>query len=205
MRESLGTRLRRQREAQKVTLASIAAATKISSALFSGLERDDVTTWPPGLYRRAFVRAYAEAVGLDPDAVCREFAEQFPEAAGRPVTARLTLPMSAHLGEWHRVLSSPKDPIARVDDLIEEARRSTGQGIRWQAAMWDVCGLLIIAGCALALAGRFWAPLGLAALGYHLGGTLLLGKSPTLWWFERRVGDEALGATPPLGETASLR
>ena len=42
---------------------------KVSLPLLEGLEADDISRWPGGIFRRAFVRAYAEAVGLDPDAV----------------------------------------------------------------------------------------------------------------------------------------
>jgi hypothetical protein len=34
--------------------------------------------------RRSFVRAYAQAIGLDPEAVAREFAEEFPDPAQPP-------------------------------------------------------------------------------------------------------------------------
>jgi len=76
---SLGARLRAQREHQDVALATIAEETKISLALLDGLERDDVSRWPGGLFRRAYVRAYAEKIGLDPEQVVREFAEAHPD------------------------------------------------------------------------------------------------------------------------------
>ncbi|PYR02245.1 MAG: DUF4115 domain-containing protein, partial [Acidobacteria bacterium] len=65
MNDSFGTRLRAQRERQRIGLAAIAHSTKINVALFEALERDDVSRWPSGIFRRAFIRAYAEAVGLD--------------------------------------------------------------------------------------------------------------------------------------------
>ena len=206
MRESLGTRLRQQREAQHVTIASIATATKISAALFSGLERDDVTGWPSGIYRRSFVRAYAEAVGLDPDAVCREFNDQYPDLGKQACSLILSpLPMSKHLGDWQRVLSSSGDPVERLDRLLKEARLPRAHHVRWQAAAWDGFALLLLAVCAVAMAGHFWMPLGVAAVCYHVGGTLLLGKSPALWWLERRAGEDALAPEPVLGQTVSPR
>ena len=39
------------------------APTKISTSLLSALERDDLTRWPKGIYGRAFLRAYADAIG----------------------------------------------------------------------------------------------------------------------------------------------
>ena len=79
MSKSLGDRLRAQRERQHITLSSIAVQTKIQLALLEGLERDDVSHWPGGIFRRAFVRAYARAIDLEPDVVVREFLERYPD------------------------------------------------------------------------------------------------------------------------------
>jgi hypothetical protein len=79
MDQSFGTRLRLQRERQQVALTAIAERTKIKVSMLEGLERDDVSQWPPGIFRRSFVRAYAHAIGLDPDAIVREFLDLYPE------------------------------------------------------------------------------------------------------------------------------
>ena len=65
--ESFGGRLRRERERRQIALSSLSANTKIGVALFEGLEREDLSRWPPGIFRRAFIRAYAEGIGLDAD------------------------------------------------------------------------------------------------------------------------------------------
>jgi transcriptional regulator with XRE-family HTH domain len=77
---TFGARLRSQREQQQVALATIAEETKISVALLEGLERDDLSRWPGGLFRRAYVRTYAQKIGLDPEQVVREFIELHPDA-----------------------------------------------------------------------------------------------------------------------------
>ena len=79
MPESFGARLRRQRERQSVTLGAIAEQTKIHLPLLEELEHDKVTHWPSGIFRRAFVRAYADAIGLKPDDVVREFLTLYPD------------------------------------------------------------------------------------------------------------------------------
>jgi transcriptional regulator with XRE-family HTH domain len=79
MTDSFGTRLRQQRELKRVTLASIAEQTKISHSLLEALERDDLSHWPIGIYRRSYIRTYARYVGLDPERVLREFLEAYPE------------------------------------------------------------------------------------------------------------------------------
>jgi len=78
MQESFGARLRQQREKKGISLRTIASQTKIKLSLLEGLERDDISHWPAGIFRRAYVRDYAQAIGLDPDVVVREFVERYP-------------------------------------------------------------------------------------------------------------------------------
>jgi cytoskeletal protein RodZ len=81
---TFGPRLRQERERRQISLRSIADSTKISRSLLEALERDDVSRWPGGLFRRAFVRSYAEAIGLDAEETLREFNERFPDPADQP-------------------------------------------------------------------------------------------------------------------------
>jgi helix-turn-helix protein len=79
MEQTLGARLRSQRERQRVALVTIAEETKINAALLEGLERDDISRWPGGLFRRAYVRTYAQKIGLDPEQVLRDFLAVHPD------------------------------------------------------------------------------------------------------------------------------
>jgi GAF domain-containing protein len=79
MPETFGTRLRRQRERRQISLATIADQTKIHLPLLDELESDRVAHWPSGIFRRAFIRAYAEAIGLNSDEVVREFLSLYPD------------------------------------------------------------------------------------------------------------------------------
>ena len=90
MPESFGARLRQRREKQKIALTTIAEQTKIKLSLLEALERDDLSRWPEGIFRRAFVRAYAHAIGLEPDVVVREFLDFHPD----PVEVVATAPTS---------------------------------------------------------------------------------------------------------------
>ena len=97
---AFGPRLRRERERRQISLTSIAENTKISRSLLEALERDDVSRWPTGIFRRAFVRSYAEAIGLNGDEVVREFSERFPDPTATPAAppaeaARASAPSSA--------------------------------------------------------------------------------------------------------------
>ena len=90
MSQSFGSRLRYERERRQIALRSIAESTKIGVALLDGLERDDVSRWPSGIFRKSFVRSYAEAVGLDADAIVREFVERYPD----PLELESTAPVN---------------------------------------------------------------------------------------------------------------
>ena len=72
-------RLRGAREESGLTLDQIAASTKIPVSLFKGLEGNDLSRWPKGLYRRSYLREYLRAIGLQPDTVVAEFRRLFPD------------------------------------------------------------------------------------------------------------------------------
>ena len=114
MPESFGVRLRRRREEQGIDLVTIAKQTKIKQSLLEALERDDVSDWPSGFYRRAFIRAYAHAIGLDPNVVVREFQEVHPEPPEVDVIAAMA---SALNGTY----LNPRSPNQVVRDVVGSA------------------------------------------------------------------------------------
>jgi cytoskeletal protein RodZ len=73
-----GARMRRAREAHGVSLRQIAETTKLSVRALEALERNDISLLPGGIFSRAFVRAYASEVGMDPEKTVRDFITQFP-------------------------------------------------------------------------------------------------------------------------------
>jgi transcriptional regulator with XRE-family HTH domain len=126
MPESFGARLRERRERQQIALASIAEQTKISVSLLEALERDDVSHWPAGIFRRAFIRAYAHAIGLEPDVVVREFLELHPDPIEIVMTA------SAVLAGVAGARVSPRPPT-RLRYLVGSAI-----GCLSHLRLWDV-------------------------------------------------------------------
>ena len=64
-RNSLGEMLRRARELRGLSLERIASETKIPRRHLEALEVDNLAAIPSGFYRRAELRTYAQAVGLD--------------------------------------------------------------------------------------------------------------------------------------------
>lgn len=79
--QQLGDTLRRQRERRGVALSEIAEATKIGKRLLADLEHGDCSRWPGGIYARAYFRAYAGAIGFDPEELIPDFCEVFPQFA----------------------------------------------------------------------------------------------------------------------------
>ena len=83
---SFGEKLRRERELRGVDLHEIAESTKISVRFLKALEQDRVDVLPGGLFRKAFVRQYAEHLGLDADRFAADFVAEHrrEEEASQP-------------------------------------------------------------------------------------------------------------------------
>jgi len=183
--ESFGRRLRRERERRKIALSSISANTKISAALFEALEREDVSRWPAGIFRRAFIRAYAENVGLDADDVVREFLERFPDPA-QPLTPALAdSPTSspARQTTLRLTLADAGTPI--LERALADLR------CRLTAIACDASIVAAVVAVAYAASGRFWLPVAISMLSYYWVGVVLLGNTPGMYLRQRvaRRGD----------------
>src|SRR5688572_9006490 len=81
--ETFVTRLRRYRQRNAISLDDISSATRVKRELLEALENNDLADWPKGLYARAWIRAYASAVGLDPIDTVNEFCRLFPQGDRR--------------------------------------------------------------------------------------------------------------------------
>jgi cytoskeletal protein RodZ len=79
-RDTFGPTLKAERDRRGITLQAIADSTKISVSLLAALERNDVSRWPKGIFRRAFLREYVAALGLAPDTFVDEFSRLFPDS-----------------------------------------------------------------------------------------------------------------------------
>ena len=86
---TVGARLREAREKRGVSLRQVASSTRISLMSLEALERSDLSRLPGGIFTRAFVRAYAQEVGLDPDRTIQEFIAELPPES--IATARTTV------------------------------------------------------------------------------------------------------------------
>lgn len=113
--ESFVTRLRRHRQRYRLSLEQMAAEAHVKVELLEALERNDLSAWPRGLYARAWIRAYADAVGLDPVDTVNQFCRLFPQGDRRA---------AATIQEIAAIVASPSEYRDEFDHP-ERRRRST--------------------------------------------------------------------------------
>jgi transcriptional regulator with XRE-family HTH domain len=180
--DDFGAWLRDARERAGLSLDDIATTTKVGRAQLVALERNDLSRWPAGIFRRAFVRSYAGLVGLDPDRTLALFLRAFPDPDGA--------------GE----APSPRPKTTRADSglrltLAPEALRWQAALARGGAAVTDLMAPITVALPSGLLGGQalFWMVLAVVAVLYITVGTLVLGTTPGLWMMQW-VGSQPLGA-----------
>ncbi|WP_433749924.1 helix-turn-helix domain-containing protein [Falsibacillus pallidus] len=74
----LGMRLKEARESKGFSLDDLQAVTKIQKRYLVGIEEGNYDMMPGKFYVRAFIKQYAEAVGLEPDALFEEYENDIP-------------------------------------------------------------------------------------------------------------------------------
>lgn len=74
------THLHQARLGRQLSLADLAARTHLSVAILKNIDEGRFDQLPPGLYARAYVRAFASEVGLDPALTLAELDGQLPPA-----------------------------------------------------------------------------------------------------------------------------
>ena len=122
-RDAFGPNLRRLRLKRGVSLTSIAESSKISTDLLSGLERNDFSRWPSGIYARSYVRQYAGAIGADVEATVDEFCRWFPQGDRRVVrTITEQAGIVNHELEWRDELLDGIDGADRRSGAIRAKR-----------------------------------------------------------------------------------
>ena len=180
-RRAFGERLKQQRERRGIALQSISQATKVPASLYDGLERGDCSRWPAGIYGRAYVKAYAEAVGLNAAETVQEFSAVFGGAA--PVRATgAAIPRTDKAASLR--LSMAEEPAIRPE-LV--ARRSA------LAAADLVIGFLIVAVTHVGLGASVWTTASTILAYYTLG--RLISDDPLLYWMYVRMRRSALTRT----------
>ncbi|TSO26006.1 helix-turn-helix domain-containing protein [Lactobacillus sp. LL6] len=76
----IGDKLRSAREAKGLSIQDIEKATKIQSRYLTAIENDEFDKLPGDFYVRAFIRQYAQVVGLDGKELLSEYHQDVPES-----------------------------------------------------------------------------------------------------------------------------
>jgi transcriptional regulator with XRE-family HTH domain len=182
-RHAFGPSLRRVRLQRGISLDQIAAATKISADLWNSLEQNELSRWPAGIYARAYVRAYAVEIGVDPEATVDEFCRCF--SAGDRRAGRIVREQAALIGHELRW----RDDLGGVD-----ADRRAEAGVPDAPPMAFTKGGRVLAACADALAVVALSTIGAlllpvrwttsataCALLYHAIALVSIGCTPAAW------------------------
>ncbi len=182
-RDTFGPRLRAERERRGISLDTIAAVTNVSADLWDGLERNDVSRWPSGIFARSFVRDYARAIGLDEAEVVNDFCRLFPNGDRR---ARRLIEAHARIighkpkvddqvgglpleGDRRAAPTKPSEPAKAVRVLLAP---------RTVATVLDTAGVLAMAGGAsYVFRTGFYETAGVLAILYYGVATMTLGSS----------------------------
>jgi cytoskeleton protein RodZ len=79
MANSIGEKLRLERETRGIALRDISEHTRISMRYLEAIETDDYRRLPGGIFNRSFIRAYAKSVGYDEDKAIEEYGNTMRE------------------------------------------------------------------------------------------------------------------------------
>ena len=134
--ESFGQYLKREREVRNVPLEEIAAYTRIKLRALEAIEKDDFSQLPPLAFIRAFIRCYADYLGLNINEVMLNFdsfiQQRFPEMTGEikktpkkppqkqnyfPLAIVITVVVAALLIFW----------LTRTPDLVKDTIADTSE------------------------------------------------------------------------------
>jgi transcriptional regulator with XRE-family HTH domain len=182
-RRGFGERLKRHRERAGITLEAISRTTKVPVALFAGLEAGDCSRWPAGLFARAYVRSYAETIGLNPEDTVEEFAAAFG----------MTLKSD---GVETQPPLSARAPGALRLALVEDSLNLTTLGHRAGLAASELLlGVLIAAIAQVGFDAQAWVSVGLVVAYFAIG--RLLSDDPLLYGLYKRARHQPPAAVAP--------
>ena len=204
-RDTFGPRLRAERERRGISIETIASVTKVGGDLWEGLERNDFSRWPSGIFARAFVRDYARAIGLDADEAVDEFCRLFPLGDRR--ASRLIQAQAQLIGHHLACAESGALPVAGdrraptappVDEATATRARLVSRALA--TALDALASLSVAAGVSSLMDIGFWTIAGVITVMYYTGMTIAFGTSPGL-----RVVEALRQRMPSLFEVADRR
>lgn len=85
----LGARLKEARTAKGYSIDDLQEITKIQKRYLAGIEEGNYSTMPGSFYVRAFIKQYAEAVGLNGDELLETYKSDIPSAMNEDVSKNI--------------------------------------------------------------------------------------------------------------------
>lgn len=170
-KETFGPVLRAARERRGVSLAQIAAETKLGVELWADLEDSNLSRWPRQIYARSYVRDYALRIGMDADEVVNDFCRLFPEWGDRRAE-KLIRGHAAIINHdllWQDLATKEQ---RRASDRATKPSLFTRHRTRIIAAAIDIVAVSAISYGAVSLRAPFWPSLAITALAYSAAATL---------------------------------
>jgi cytoskeleton protein RodZ len=127
MTQTIGQRLKIEREEQRLTLEKVFEATRIRVPYLQALEADDLSIMPSPVQARGYLRNYAEFLGLDFEQILDEMhAMNMQQASGKiigPADERVSillknneLPDAQPLTPYEEPLVLPQEPTSVQDE-----------------------------------------------------------------------------------------
>lgn len=86
----LGNLLKEARESKGLSLDELQSITKIQKRYLLGIEEGNYSAMPGKFYVRAFIKQYAEAVGLDPDQLFEQYKNDIPTTYNEELPEQLS-------------------------------------------------------------------------------------------------------------------
>ncbi|OXM84738.1 helix-turn-helix domain-containing protein [Paenibacillus rigui] len=99
----LGQMLRKARLESKISLDDLQEMTKIRKRYLEAIEDGNFKVLPGNFYVRAFIKSYAEAVGLDPNEVLHMYQNVIPapeQEQTEPIRTKRTSRNNEKIGKW---------------------------------------------------------------------------------------------------------
>ncbi|WP_281862811.1 helix-turn-helix domain-containing protein [Planomicrobium okeanokoites] len=92
MLNEMGTRLKEARIAKGYSLEDLQDVTKIQKRYLAGIEEGNYSMMPGQFYVRAFIKQYADAVGLNADELLEQHKSEMPETTKEQVSKPMAAP-----------------------------------------------------------------------------------------------------------------
>ncbi|WP_075617586.1 helix-turn-helix domain-containing protein [Paenisporosarcina indica] len=109
----LGTRLKEARAAKGYSLDDLQEITKIQKRYLAGIEDGNYSMMPGPFYVRAFIKQYADAVGLSSDELLESYKQELPSSSNEELQQTMTSAPSRR-----RPISKSSNRLAEVLPMI---------------------------------------------------------------------------------------